>query len=52
MLLPAVLDKALAADDDDDDNDGSDGLGGALLLPFLLLSTASAVLALTGGDGW
>ena len=47
MLLPAVLDKALA-----DDKDGSDGLGGALLLPFLLLSTASAVLALTGGDGW
>lgn len=48
MLLPAVLDKALAVADDDDD--GSDGLGGAL--PFLLLSTASAaVLALTGGDG-
>jgi hypothetical protein len=52
VLLPVVApppDKALALDS----ADTLDGLGGALLLPFWLLSTASALddAALTA-DGW
>lgn len=51
VLVPVVAppDKALVLDS----ADTLDGLGGALLLPFWLLSTASALddAALTG-DGW
>jgi hypothetical protein len=51
VLLPVVAppDKALVLDS----ADTLDGLGGALLLPFWLLSTASALddAALTA-DGW